>query len=182
MNDLLVFADSLRVCSVGLAYEMMNSARSPWKPLICNFPCAYDNFLQMQSLEELERATAEVGAVNPGWNATQVVEHEINASSRSIYSIVAAVVALFPSIFPTGLPAKYVMHARMAFLSRAWGIQRNGLKETVMAPVADLFNHQEPAGAYVVHRYKSMDKKELEASEIVMNVSLSSGAEIVYCM
>ena len=53
------FADSLCARSVGLAYEMMNSARSPWKPLICNFPSAYDNFLQMQSPEELERATAE---------------------------------------------------------------------------------------------------------------------------
>jgi hypothetical protein len=52
---------------------MLNSASSPWKPLICNFPSAYDNFLQMQSLEELERATAEVGAVDPGWNVTQSV-------------------------------------------------------------------------------------------------------------
>ena len=74
------FANSLCARSVGLAYEMMNSARSPWKPLICNFPSAYDNFLQMQSPEELERVTAEVGAVNPGWNATQSVEYEINKS------------------------------------------------------------------------------------------------------
>jgi len=59
---------------------MMNSARSPWKPLICNFPRAYDNFLQMQSPEELERATAEVGAVNPGWNATKMVENDIYQS------------------------------------------------------------------------------------------------------
>jgi hypothetical protein len=88
-----------------MAYEMLNSARSPWKPLICNFPSAYDNFLQMQSLEELERATAEVGAVNPGWNVTQSVENEIGQTALNIYGIVAAVVALFPSIFPTGLPA-----------------------------------------------------------------------------
>ncbi len=64
-----------------MAYEMLNFARSPWKPLICNFPSAHDNFLQMQSLEELERATAEVGAVNPGWNVTQSVEQEIRKTA-----------------------------------------------------------------------------------------------------
>ena len=119
---------------------MLNSASSPWKPLICNFPSAYDNFLQMQSLEELERASAEIGAVNPGYNVTQSVENEIAQTALNIYGIVAAVVALFPSIFPSGLPAKYFMHARMAVISRAWGSDG----KSVLCPIADLFNHQEP--------------------------------------
>jgi hypothetical protein len=93
----------------------MNSVRSPWKPLICN----YDNFLQMQSFEELKRATAEIGVVNPGWSAHSSVGNQISVTALNIYGVVAAVVAFFPAIFPSGLPAKYFMHARMAVLSRA---------------------------------------------------------------
>ncbi len=163
---------------MGLAYEMMNSARSPWKPLICNFPSAYDNFLQMQSPEELERATAEVGAVNPGWNATKMVENEISSSAASIHGIVAAVIALYPKVFPTGLPAKYFMHAHMAVLSRSWGVQRYGQKKKIMAPVADLFNHQEPAPAGVVYYFT---ETKLDAAEIRLIASVARGDEIAYC-
>ena len=119
---------------------MMNSASSPWKPLICNFPSNYDNFLQMQDLDVLEQCSAEVSVVNPGFNATNKVHYEIMQSSVQLQGIVAAVIALFPKIFPTGLPAKYFMHARMAVLSRAWGSDGN----SVLCPIADLFNHQEP--------------------------------------
>jgi hypothetical protein len=69
-------------CSVGLAYEMMHPAESPWKPLICNFSPTYDKFLQMQSSEELERATAEIIIANPQWNASKVIEKTESARQR----------------------------------------------------------------------------------------------------
>ena len=155
---------------------MMNSARSPWKPLICNFPSAYDNFLQMQSPEELERATAEIGAVNPGWNATQSVEYDINKNALTIYGVVAAVVALFPSIFPTGLPAKYFMHARMAVISRAWGSDG----KSVLCPIADLFNHQEPThvGISIRRGAAHTGDSNLSVVEVVLERAAAKGEEV----
>jgi hypothetical protein len=156
---------------------MLNSASSPWKPLICNFPSAYDNFLQMQSLEELERASAEIGAVNPGYNVTQSVENEIAQTALNIYGIVAAVVALFPSIFPSGLPAKYFMHARMAVISRAWGSDG----KSVLCPIADLFNHQEPTHVGISIRKGAAhtgDSNQVSVVEVVMERAAAKGEEV----
>ena len=84
----------------------MNSDKSLWKPLVCNFQRTYDNFLQVQSFNELERASAEVGEVNPGWNATEVVERFVENVALYVEEGVAAAVVLFPEVFPQGLPAK----------------------------------------------------------------------------
>ena len=161
-------------CSVGLAYEMMNSASSPWKPLICNFPSNYDNFLQMQDLDVLEQCSAEVSVVNPGFNATNKVRYEIMQSSVQLQGIVAAVIALFPKIFPTGLPAKYFMHARMAVLSRAWGSDGH----SVLCPIADLFNHQEPTHTVIsIRKSKAPKGKSGEGDLSVVEVILERTAE-----
>jgi hypothetical protein len=162
--------------SVGLAYEMMNSAKSPWKPLICNFPSSYDNFLQMQSLEELERATAEISVVNPGYNATTGVGNEIRRTALNIHGIVAAVVALFPAIFPTGLPAKYFMHSRMAVISRAWGSDG----QSVLCPIADLFNHQEPTHVVISIRKDSARASDsnLSVVEVILERMAAKGEEV----
>jgi hypothetical protein len=155
---------------------MLNSASSPWKPLICNFPNAYHNFLQMQSLEELERATAEIGVVNPGINITQSVEYDIGQTALDIYGIVAAVVAIFPSIFPTGLPAKYFMHAHMAVLSRAWSSDG----KSVLCPIADLFNHQEPTHVSISIRKGAVHTGDsnLSVAEVVLERTAAKGEEV----
>lgn len=153
---------------------MMNSAKSPWKPLICNFPSNYDNFLQMQSLEELERCSADISKVNPGFNATKVLEHEMHTSSNELQGIVAAVVSLFPGIFPSGLPAKYFMHARMATLSRGWGSDPGN---PVLCPIADLVNHQAPANA-LMHFAKPQG--ELDRAEVILTRMVAKDEEIVY--
>ena len=155
---------------------MLNSAKSPWKPLICNFQSSYDNFMQMQSLEELERCSAEVGKVNPGFNATRKVEIEMHQCSYQIHGIVAAVVALFPKIFPTGLPSKYFMHARMAVISRAWGSDG----QSVLCPIADLFNHQEPTHAVISIRKKKGDqsKVDLDVVEVILDRAVEKGEEV----
>ncbi len=151
----------------------MHAADSPWKPLICNFPQSYDNFLQMQSLGELERATAEINVANPHWNATEVVEREVNQIAVNIHGVVAAVNALFPDIFPLGLPAKVFMHARMAELSRSWGVYG----QIIMCPVADLFNHQEPT--HVIMRIIKQEEP-LDTLEVVLKRRASKGEEIFY--
>lgn len=154
----------------------MNSEKSPWKPLICNFPSGYDNFLQMQSFEELERATAEISVVNPGWNATNSVAGEIKRTALNIHGIVAAVVALFPAIFPTGLPAKYFMHARMAVISRAWGSDGH----SVLCPIADLFNHQEPTHVVISIRKDAAAAKDANLSvvEVILERAAAKGEEV----
>jgi hypothetical protein len=161
-----------------LAYEMLNSAQSPWKPLICNFPSSYDNFLQMQSLEELDRCSADVSKVNPGYNATRKIETEMDSSAFQLYGIVAAVVAYFPRIFPSGLPAKYFMHARMAALSRAWGSDGRPL----LCPVADLVNHQAPAHAQLSLMHFAKTKGNVEVVEVVMQRTAAKEEEIYYGM
>lgn len=173
---LAFLSDSLCACSVGLAFEMMNSAKSPWKPLICNFPNGYDNFLQMQSLEELERATAEIRVVNPTYNATIGVGNEIKQTALNIHGIVAAVVALFPTVFPRGLPAKYFMHARMAVISRAWGSDGN----SVLCPIADLFNHQEPTHVGISIRKNSAlaGDSNLSLVEVILVRAAAKGEEV----
>ena len=154
----------------------MNSARSPWKPLICNFPSGYDNFLQMQSFEELERATAEIGVVNPGWSAHSSVENQISVTALNIYGVVAAVVAFFPAIFPSGLPAKYFMHARMAVLSRAWGSDG----KAVLCPVADLFNHLNPTHVGISIRKGAAQTGDSNFSvvEVVLERAAAKGDEV----
>jgi hypothetical protein len=156
---------------------MMNSAKSPWKPLICNFPSGYDNFLHMQSFEELDRASAEIGVVNVGWNATASVGNDIRRTAIEIQGIVAAVVALFPAIFPSGLPAKYFVHARMAVISRAWGSDG----KSVLCPIADLFNHQEPTHVLISIRKdstKATDSKDLSVVEVVLDRAAEKGEEV----
>lgn len=170
-----LFVISSHACRVALAYEMMNSAKSPWKPLICNFPSSYDNFLQMQSLEELDRCSADVSKVNPGFNATRKIEIAMDSSAFQLYGIVAAFVAFFPRIFPSGLPAKYFMHAYMARLSRAWTSDGH----PVLCPVADLFNHQAPAHA---HLQFSKPRGNLEVVEVVMQRTVAKEEEVHYGM
>ena len=155
---------------------MMNPAESPWKPLICNFPPSYDNFLQMQSFEELQRATAEINIANPHWNATKAIEQEVSEAALNIHGVVAAVVALFPDIFPSGLPAKVFMHARMAVISRAWGM--DGL--SVLCPIADLFNHQEPTHVVISIQKANRIKREghLDTVEVILNRAATKGEEV----
>lgn len=156
---------------------MLNSAKSPWKPLICNFPSSYSNFLQVQTLQELDLVSAQVGIVNPGWNATRRVQEEIWQTALQLHGIAAAVVAIFPNVFPTGLPAKYFMHARLAVLSRAWGA--DGL--SVLTPVADLFNHQEPTHvviSIVKSKQSRHDGSALSHVEVIMERSAEKGEEV----
>ncbi len=127
-------------------------------------------------MEELDRCTAEVSVVNP-FNCTIKVANEIRLSSIQIYGVVAAVVALFPKVFPTGLPAKYFMHARMAVLSRAWGSDG----QSVLCPIADLFNHQEPTHVGIsIRRAVRADRKEkdLDVVEVVLERAAAKGEEV----
>ena len=156
---------------------MLNSAQSPWKPLICNFPSSYSNFLQTQSLQQLDLVSAQVGIVNPGWNATHRVQEEISQTALQLRGIAAAVVAIFPGVFPTGLPAKYFMHARLAVLSRAWGT--DGL--SVLTPIADLFNHQEPTHVVISIQKTKQSRRDgsaLSHVEVIMERSADKGEEV----
>ena len=130
----------------------------------------------MQSLEELARATAEINIANPHWNATQAIETEVKQAAVNIQGVVSAVVALFPDIFPTGLPAKYFMHARMAVLSRAWGMDG----QSVLCPIADLFNHEEPTHVVISIQKKNRIKREgqLDAVEVILNRTATKGEEV----
>jgi hypothetical protein len=163
-------------CSVGLAYEMTHPAESPWKPLICNFSPSYDNFLQVQSSEELERATAEISIANPHWNATKVIEKEVSEAAVNIHGIFAAVVALFPDIFPSDLSAKVFIHAHMAVISRAWGMDG----QYVLCPIADLFNHEEPTHVVISIQKSNKIKQEgpLDTVEVVLKRSATQEGEI----
>jgi hypothetical protein len=162
---------------------MMNSASSPWKPLICNFPSGYDNFLQMQSVEELQRASAEVGVVNPGWNATRTVEGLVQRMALFVEEGVAAVSALFPEIFPAGLPAKYYLHACMAKLSRTWSLSDANGKFEIFSPSSDLFNHQEPSDIIISFHQADRVKKTgaVTVVEVALLRNVSKGSEIFYC-
>jgi hypothetical protein len=170
-------------CSIGLTYEMLNAEKSPWKPLVCNFPLSYNNFLQMQSFEELARATSEVGVVNPGWNATDVVEKFVRQLALYIEEGLAAVAVLFPNIFTTGLPAKYYLHARMAKLSRTWGVHESSVSQDFFSPVSDLFNHQEPSDVIIIYHQENRVKKKGRVTdvEIVLLRNVTKGTEIFYC-
>ncbi len=124
-------------------------------------------------MEELDRCTSEVSIVNP-FNCTVKVANEIRISSIQIYGVVAAVVALFPKIFPTGLPAKYFMHARMAVLSRAWGSDG----QSVLCPIADLFNHQEPTHVGISIRRANRKEKDLDVVEVVLERTAAKDEEV----
>jgi hypothetical protein len=156
---------------------------SPWKPLVCNFPLSYTNFLQMQNFEELARATSEVGIVNPGWNATDVVEQFVRQLALYIEEGLAAVVVLFPNIFPAGLPAKYYLHARMAKLSRTWVVHESSVQQDFFSPVSDLFNHHEPSDVIVIYHQENRVKKKGHVTdvEIVLLRNVTKGTEIFYC-
>jgi hypothetical protein len=162
---------------------MMHSADSPWKPLICNFPSDYSGFLQMQSFEELERASAEVNFVNPGWNATSPVEAFVNQMALFIEEGVAAAFVLFPEIFDSGLPAKYFLHARMAKLSRSWTLNDSKGSHDVFCPTCDLFNHHEPSDIIIsFHQVDRAKKKgDITSVEIILLRSVQKGAEIFNC-
>ena len=130
----------------------------------------------MQSSEELERATAEINIANPHWNATKVVEKEVNQAAVNIHGVVAAVNALFPDIFPSRLPAKVFMHARMAVISRAWGMDG----QSVLCPIADLFNHQEPTHVVISIQKANRIKREghLDTVEVILNRTATKGEEV----
>jgi hypothetical protein len=162
---------------------MMNSDQSPWKPLICNFPRSYDNFLQMQSFKELEHASAEVGGVNPGWNATGVVESFVQNVALYVEEGVAAAVVLYPEIFPQGLPAKYYFHARMAKMSRTWTLNHNNAKVDFFSPASDLFNHREPSDIVISFHQADRAKKKgnIAVVEIVLIQNITKASEIFYC-
>jgi hypothetical protein len=162
---------------------MMNSAKSPWKPLICNFPTFYGNFLQMQSFEELEQATAEVSVVNPGWNATEKVQRLVKQVAIFVEEGAALVSSLFPEIFLSGLPAKYYLHARMAKLSRTWSLDDANGKYDIFSPAADLFNHQEPSDIVIsFHRADRINKRgPIEIVEVTLIRNVSKGEEVFYC-
>jgi hypothetical protein len=159
---------------------MFNSAKSPWKPLICNFPLSYDNFLQMQSLEELARATAEVSVANPGWNATVAVEEFVTRLALNIEEALAAVVVLYPEIFVSGLPAKYYMHAQLADVSRSWVLQAG---QNILCAISDLFNHAEPSDIIVSYHQQDRVKQkgDIKEAEVVLLRGVAKGAEIFNC-
>ncbi len=129
----------------------------------------------------LEQCSAEVSVVNPGFNATKKVQHEIMQSSVQLQGIVAAVIALFPKIFPTGLPAKYFMHARLAVLSRAWGSDGH----SVLCPIADLFNHEEPTHTVIsIRKNKGKGSKgkseegDLSVVEVILERTADKDSEV----
>jgi hypothetical protein len=154
---------------------MMNSASSPWKPLICNFPSDFTNFLQMQSAEELNRASTEMNTIVgvTSVNVTELVMNDIFNSAIHIHGIVAAVVSLFPALFPSGLPAKYFMHAFMAQKSRAWGSDGGA----VLVPIADLFNHYQPTDVLIAIN-KDGSTNQLSHSGISLLRDVERGDEV----
>jgi hypothetical protein len=159
---------------------MFYSAGSPWKPLICNFPLDYNTFLHAQSIEELARATAEVSAVNPGYNATARVEEFLETTALHIEEAVAAVSVLFNDIFSSGLPAKYYLHARLAVLSRSWTLKGG---HDALCPIADLFNHAEPSDVIVSFHQKDRAKQkgDFTDAEITLLRPVTKGTEIFNC-
>jgi len=175
-------ADPALLLDIAVAYEMMNSDKSPWKPLVCNFPRSYDNFLQMQSFDELERASAELAGVNPGWNATEVVERFVENVALYVEEGVAAVVVLYPELFPHGLPAKYYVHARMAKMSRTWTLNHNSAKIDFFSPASDLFNHHEPSDIVISFHQQDRAKKkgDIAVVEVVLIRNITKASEIFY--
>jgi hypothetical protein len=135
----------------------------------------------MQSFEELARATAEVNIVNPGWNATAQVEDFIQHTALHIEEAVAAVTVLFPDIFPSGLPAKYYLHAHMAVRSRSWTLKGG---HDALCPISDLFNHAEPSDVIISFHQKDRAKQkgDFTDAEITLLRPVAKGTEIFNCM
>jgi hypothetical protein len=107
---------------------------------------------------------------------TKVIEKEVSEAAVNIRGVVAAVVALHPDIFPSGLPAKVFMHAHMAVISRAWGMDG----QYVLCPIADLFNHQEPTHVVISIQKSNKIKQEgpLDTVEVVLKRSAFKGEEV----
>jgi hypothetical protein len=139
----------------------------------------------MQSLEELNRATAEVGVVNPGWNATDVVKSFVLNVAQFVEEGVAAVLVFFPDIFTTGLPAKYYLHARMAKLSRAWAVNNANEKYNIFIPFSDLFNHHEPSDIRIAISFDQEnnvnEKSDVAFIEVILTQNVENGTEVFNC-
>jgi hypothetical protein len=137
----------------------------------------------MQNFDELERASAELAGVSPGWNATEVVERFVENVALYVEEGVAAVVVLYPELFPHGLPAKYYVHARMAKMSRTWTLNHNSAKIDFFSPASDLFNHREPSDIMISFHQADRAKKkgDIAVVEVVLIRNITKASEIFYC-
>jgi hypothetical protein len=74
------------------------------------------------------------------------------------------------------LPAKYFTHAHMAVVSRAWG---PGGK-SVLCPIADLFNHQEPTHVVISIRKGAAHASDSDVSvvEVILERAAAKGEEV----
>lgn len=113
---------------------MLNAPRSPWLPLICNFPTAYPGLPFTWSDGQLD-AAAHLNGFGPEFR--ELVDANINSWSGLLCNDVAYINFRFQHIVPGGLPAKFILWAAFAVRSRGFG-QHGG---PAMVPVADLLNH-----------------------------------------
>jgi hypothetical protein len=116
------------------AFEMLNAPHSPWLPLICNFPTTYPGLPLTWSDKQLD---AEARAAGLGAELRELVDYNVEIWSNFLLNEVAYVNHKFQHIVPVGLPAKFILWAAFAVVSR--GFQQHG--GSALIPVADLQNH-----------------------------------------
>ncbi len=116
------------------AFEMLNAPHSPWLPLICNFPTTYPGLPLTWSDRRLDN---EAHAAGLGAELREHLHLNVNIWSTFLFSEVAHVNFRFQHIVPDGLPAKFILWAAFAVVSR--GFEQHG--GTALIPVADLLNH-----------------------------------------
>ena len=116
------------------AFELLNAPHSPWLPLICNFPSTYPGMPLTWSDGRLDAAAHAAGL---GPELRELVDASVDMWSTFLFNEAAYVNFRFQHIVPRGLPAKFVLWAAFAVLSR--GFEQHG--GSALIPVADLLNH-----------------------------------------
>ena len=147
---------------------MLNAPRSPWLPLICNFPTTYHDLPWTWSDRLLHAAAPEL---------REHVDASFSVWSAFLFNEVAHVNFRFQGIVPGGLPAKYILWATFAVLSRAFE-QHGG---AALIPVADLLNHDHDRHVAVQMYVSSYDEAAVPHSFVVTLLrDLKAGDEMFF--
>ena len=133
---------------------MLNAPLSPWLPLICNFPTTYHDLPWTWSDRLLHAAAPEL---------REHVDASFSVWSAFLFNEVAHVNFRFQGIVPGGLPAKYILWATFAVLSRAFEQHGGG----ALIPVADLLNHDHDRHVAVQMYVSSYDEAAVPHSYVM---------------